>query len=139
MFRNVLVPVNLSDRERVVVRAAVPLVDREHGRLTLLHVIEEVEGLVGGEAESFYRSLRERAEKALEGLAREVSGLRCEIQREVVVGRRATTIVRRAEELACDLIVVGAHKIDPAAPMKGLWTTSQKVALLASTPVLLMR
>jgi nucleotide-binding universal stress UspA family protein len=139
MFRNILVPVNLSDWGRLVVKAAADLVAPENGRLSLLHVIEEVEGLSGDEAESFYRSLRERAEQVLQERVRELGRPPCELQREVLVGRRAATIVRRADELGCDLIVMGAHAIDPEAPTRAMWTTSQKVALLASVPVLLMR
>ena len=139
MFQNVLVPVNLNERERTVVKAASELVNPEGGRLLLLHVIEEVEGLLGDEAETFYQGLRARAEQVLQERVQELGQARFDLRREVLVGRRAATIVRRAEELGCDLIVMGAHRIDPDAPTRGMWTTSQKVALLANTPVLLMR
>ncbi len=139
MFRNVLIPMNLSERERLVVEMAAGLVESGAGFATLLHVIEEIEGLSGEEGDRFYSGLRQRAEKILEETIESLAPLRCELHRVVVVGKRASTIACFAEDEGCDLIVMGSQRLDPERPDKGIWTTSQKVSLLAGCPVLLVR
>ena len=139
MFRNILIPMNLSERERLVGETAAGLVESPTGVATLLHVIEEIEGLSGDEGDRFYAGLRERAEKLLEERAQSLAAFGFDLRRVVVVGKRAQTISGFAEEQGCDLIVMGSHRLDPEKPAKGLWTTSQKVSLLAGCPVLLVR
>lgn len=139
MYRNVLIPMNLSEKEEKVVDAAARVLHREAVVATLLHVIEEIEGLSGEEGDAFYAGLRARAEKLLEQRSAALSGLDIEVRREVVVGRRAQEILHYASENFCDLIVMGSHRIDPEQPGRGLWATSQKVSLLADCPILLIR
>jgi len=139
MYRHVLVPVNLSDTEYELVKVAAELVESTAGVATLLHVIEEIEGLSGEEGERFYAGLRENAEKLLTALEQSLSDAGIELRREVVVGKRSAAILGFADEHGCDLIVMGSRRIDPDRPERGLWTTSHKVSLLASCPVLLHR
>jgi nucleotide-binding universal stress UspA family protein len=139
MYRNVLIPLDLSEREREVVETAGRVVDRETGSVTLLHVIEEIEGLVGEEGELFYSGLRERARKVLEARADSLVRVGVEIRHEIVVGKRASAIVGFASEQRCDLIVMGADRLDPAQPERRLWSTPHKVSLLAECPILLVR
>jgi nucleotide-binding universal stress UspA family protein len=139
MYRNVLIPINLSEKEQRVVEAAARVLHPEAVVATLLHVIEEIDGLAGEEGDNFYAGLRERAEKLLEQRAATLSQLDMEVRREVVVGRRAQSIVGYASENRCDLIVMGSNRIDPDQPGRGLWATSQKVSLLAECPILLIR
>jgi len=139
MYRHVLVPVNLSETEFELTRVAAEQVEPGSGVATLLHVIEEIEGLSGEEGERFYEGLRANAEKMLDSLEKRLGGLKVELRREVVVGKRSAAILGFADEHDCDLIVMGSRRIDPDRPERGLWTTSQKVSLLASCPVLLHR
>ena len=139
MYRNVLIPLDLSEREHALVESAARIIDRETGSVTLLHVIEEIEGLAGEEGELFYSGLRERARKVLEARAGSLGRSGLEIRQEIVVGKRASSIVGFASEQRCDLIVMSAERIDPERPERGLWSTPQKVSLLADCPILLIR
>jgi nucleotide-binding universal stress UspA family protein len=139
VYRNVLIPLDLSEREQSIVESAVRIIDAETGSVTLLHVIEEIEGLAGEEGELFYSGLRDRARSVLEARAGALGRSNIEIRQEVVVGKRASAIVGFATAQRCDLIVMGAERIDPEQPERGLWTTPQKVSLLADCPILLIR
>jgi nucleotide-binding universal stress UspA family protein len=139
MYSNVLVPVNLSDKEHRRVQIAAEQVDPLAGVATLLHVIEEIEGLGGDEGERFYAGLRKNAEQVLHSLEQSLAGAEFELRCVIVVGKRSAAIVGYAEEQGCDLIVMGSHRVDPEQPGKGLWTTPHKVSLLADCPILLVR
>lgn len=139
MYRNVLIPLDLSEHEHVVVESAGRVIDGESGSVTLLHVIEEIEGLVGEEGELFYSGLRERAGKVLEARSGALGRVGIEIRHEIVVGKCAAAIVAFASDNGCDLIVMGSARIDPEQPERGLWSTPQKVSLLAECPILLIR
>ncbi len=139
MFRNILIPVNLSTKEQQLVETIVDLLGSSVEEATLLHVIEEIEGLTGDEGGRFYSGLRDRAEKALIERAQPLARAGLKPNCEVLIGRRAAVIVDAAAERGCDLIVMGSRPLDPESPGRGLWTTSQKVSLLAECPVLLLR
>ena len=138
MFRNILVPVDLSDKARIAVDAARDLARADGTSVHLLHVIETIRGVDFEEAREFYEGLEKRAEQAIERWVRELPGS-LQIERQISFGRRAQEIVRYAEESACDLIVLASHPLDPERPGGGLGTLSHQVALGARCPVLLMR
>lgn len=145
MFDKILVPVDLTEKNRSAVKAASRLV-AAGGELTLLHVIEELADIPFEELEDFYRRLEKRAVRRLKELA-EIAEDRdsvetehgVEVRREVVYGRRAQEIVRFAEERENDLIVLGSHPVDPTSPGEGWATLSYQVAILARCPVLLLK
>lgn len=146
MFEKILVPVDLTEKNRSAVEVARELVTA-NGELTLLHVIEELADIPFEELEDFYRRLEERAVRRLKGLA-EIAGGQSgtesgargvEVRREVVYGRRAQEIVRFADERGSDLIVLGSHPVDRTRPGEGWATLSYQVAILARSPVLLLK
>ena len=139
MFRKILVPLSLNEHANDVVEAGAELAQRHSASLTLLHVIEEIEGLEGEETDSFYQGLRERAEASLSGWAEELTKRGLDVEQEILIGKRGPTIVRCAENLGIDLILVGSHKIDPDDPAHSLGTTSHQVALMAGCHVMLVR
>lgn len=139
MFRNVLVPMDLSDRSLAAVRAAAELCVRGETSLTLLHVIETLQDVEDEEVEAFYARLRERAEKVLEARAADLSREGLEVRREIAFGRRGSEILRLAEELGSDLIVLCSHALEPRREGAGFGTISHQVALLARCAVLLLR
>lgn len=139
MFRKILVPVSLNERANEVIEAGAELAERHSASVTLLHVIEEIEDLDGDETESFYQGLRERAEASLDKWAGELAERSLQVEREILIGKRGPAIVRRAEALGSDLVVVGSHKVDPDDPARSLGTTSHQVALMAGCNVILVR
>ena len=70
LFRHVMVPVDLSDRNERALRAALALAREAGSRVTLFHVIQRVAGLAPGELEEFYRLLVQRSERKLRQVAR---------------------------------------------------------------------
>ena len=139
MFRNILIPIDLSGKAQVVVDAALALAQPEPPRITLLHVIETIQDVESEEIEDFYRILRKRAEECLAGWAAQLEQAGVEVHQEIVLGKRAAEIARLAEELGCDLIILRSHRIDPESPMGGIGTISHQVAVLAGCSVLLMK
>ena len=67
MFQKILVPVDLSEKNRKTVAAARDLC--QGAELTLLHVIETIDDVPFEELESFYRRIEEKANHELAALA----------------------------------------------------------------------
>jgi nucleotide-binding universal stress UspA family protein len=158
MFRDILVPADLTEKNRSAVQVAADLV-RGAGagaRVTLLHVIETIDHVPFEELADFYATLQAKAETGLEELAGRFAAVRgeadeaaeadeadeappVELQRRVVFGHRARAIVDFAGEQGCDLIVLSSHRVDPDRRGEDWATLSHKVAILAPCPVLLVK
>jgi nucleotide-binding universal stress UspA family protein len=139
MFRNILVPVDLSDRHHQAVEIATRLAKESDGEVTLLHVIETLPGFDQAEESDFYRRLEQMALDHLMQLGRYVEEHQVHRREEIVYGHRAPEIVRYATETGVDLIVLSSHRIDPTDPAAGWGTVSYKVGILAQCPVLLVK
>ena len=81
MFRNILVPVDLSEKNQMAVQAAADLSDPATASVTLLHVIETIQDVPFEEIEDFYRTLRERAQESIGKWAAELTAKGLRIQR----------------------------------------------------------
>jgi len=149
MFHDILVPVDLTEKNRVAVEVAAELLrsagseaDSPPPRVTLIHVIETIDHVPFEELEDFYDTLQEKAESGLVELAarfeaaEEAQG---EVRRRVVYGHRARAIVDFAAENGCDLIVLSSHRVDPERRGEDWATLSHKVAILSPCPVLLVK
>jgi nucleotide-binding universal stress UspA family protein len=139
MFERVLVPVDLSDKNRRALVLARELIDPEHATLHLVHVIETIHGIEFDELTDFYQELDQKAQSALTELSGEleIEGITCHHQ--VIYGNRAAEIIRYSDETDCDLIVMTSHAQSDRHPAAGVGTISHQVALLADCPVLLLR
>jgi nucleotide-binding universal stress UspA family protein len=142
VFDNILLPVDLTDRNAAALRAAVELANPE-ATITLLHVIETIQGSEFRELDDFYAGLAEKAEDVMEkwcsSVTPDVRESRTTLNRTILYGRRDREILSFAEQEACDLILVSSHQIDAEHPSAGLGTISQVVGLLASCTVMLLR
>ena len=71
LYRSILVPVDLTEKNASALAIAEDLAKRNEGDLTLLHVIETIEesGFGRDELEEFYRRLEDKARQGLEDLA----------------------------------------------------------------------
>lgn len=139
MYRRLLVPVDLSGRSHGALAVARQLALPAQGEITLLHVIETIEGFEDEDLESFYFRLEQRARRVLEELASQVPPAGPTVRTEVTYGRRDREIVAFAERHGHDLIVMGSHRMDLGHPGVGWPTLSHRVAILAQCPVLLVR
>lgn len=138
MFRKILVPVDLTEKNRRAVDMAGELASPVDGTVTLLHVIEPLD-LPFEELQDFYERLESRAAERMAELAVRLRESGLEIDQHVVYGERAREIVEYAREEAFDLVVMSSRRVDPESDRNQLGTISHKVAILAQTPLLLVK
>lgn len=139
MFQHILVPVDLTGKNRQAGRIASELGAGGTADITLLHVIETIEDVPFEEIEPFYSGLERKAKEEIGKLAREFGDGHGEMIQVVVYGKRAEAIVDYASEHAIDLIVMTSHRVDAASPARGLATLSYKVGVLSPCSVLLVK
>ena len=138
-FRHILIPTDLTDRTEAALAVAGKLALPSSSRLTLLHVIETIDGLKSKELKSFYARLERRARAALTTFARRAPRGASDIQAAVVYGRRAEQIVEFAAANAVDLVVLVSHRVNPSMVNRDWGSISYKVSILAQCPVLLVK
>ena len=139
LFRHVMVPVDLRDRNERALRAALALAREAGSRVTLFHVIQRVAGLAPGELEEFYRLLVQRSERKLRQVARAFTGKGVAVSTQVRIGEPAAEIVRATLREGVDLVVMGSHKVKPGRRERGWGTTSYKVGIFCQCPILLVK
>jgi len=112
-FERILVATDLSDPSLAAVRHAAKLADRLGSRLTLVYVIEDrlppmVTAYASDTPEEILRRHREHAEAALaEFVGKHLPGR--EVERNVLQGVPHQEVVRLAESIGADLLIVGMH------------------------------
>jgi nucleotide-binding universal stress UspA family protein len=139
MFKNILLPVDLTTKNEASIRKASELAAPGATMITLLHVVETIRGVPFEELEDFYLDLQRKADLKLGELAKSLQGEAIEVRSVVRNGTRGGTIIEYADEEGSDLIILTSHKVGPDHPGGGLGTISHQVALLAGCPVLLLR
>ncbi len=139
MFRTIVVPVDLTDRNRPAVDMAAKLAAPSQGKIHLLHVIETIPGFSVEEEPEFYGRLEKRASQHLEALSAPLRERGFRVESEVIYGPRAKTILSETTRMGADLLVIQSHRIDGERRGEGLGTLSHQVGLLAPCPVLLVR
>jgi nucleotide-binding universal stress UspA family protein len=138
-FRHILVPTDLTSRTDKVLDMASHLAGVDDSRITLLHVIETIDGLPAADVGPFYEHLERKARvsmKRFEGRTWK-DGVRCETA--IVYGKRSEAIVKFAATHRVDLIVLASHKVNPATVNRDCATISYKTGILAPCPVLLVK
>ena len=137
MFQHVLVPVDLTDRNRRALDTAARLAG-EDGEVTLLHVIETLD-LPFDELEDFYQRLQDRAYVGMDQMAEPLSVSGLTVIQRVSYGNRLREILAYAEENLADLIVMSSRRLEPSEAPTGFATLSHQVAILSQIPVLLIK
>jgi universal stress protein A len=138
-FRHILVPTDLTERTERALQLAGQLASRDGGRVTLVHVIETIQGLSLAEVTPFYERLERKARKAMQALTRRAREDAPAASHVLVRGRRAEEIVKYAAANDVDLIVLASHRVNPSAVDRDWGTISYKVGILAQCPVLLVK
>jgi nucleotide-binding universal stress UspA family protein len=139
MFKNILVPTDLSEKSKKALDIALNLGSEKEGRITLLHVVEIIEGDDQEDFGEFYEKLRARAEKKMADIAGRYESRNWSIDNQVLIGKRVNEIVRFAYEHEMDLIILGSHRIDKIGPTDGWATISYRVGILSHCPVLMVK
>lgn len=138
MFERIVVPADLTERNREAVAMASRLV-APGGSICLLHVIETIPGLSVDEERDFYDKLEQKASAFLAELGTALEERGVEWAAEVVYGSRARTILDEARKLDADLIVIRSHRIGGEGSAQGFGTLSYQIGILAECPVLLVK
>ncbi len=107
--------------------------------MTLLHVIQTIQGVQFQEMESFYAELESRVRKRLAALVARHSEAGVVVRMEVAYGAPATEILRISQERVIELVVLASHTINRDDPGSGWGTLSYNVGLLVTCPVLLVK
>jgi nucleotide-binding universal stress UspA family protein len=138
-FRHVLIPTDLTERTERALEMVETLALPEESRVTLVHVIETIDGVASRELKAFYARLERRAKVAMSSLVRPGGARTRRPSTAVVYGRRAEAVVQFAAAHDVDLIVLASHRVDPSLANRDWGTISYKVGILAQCPVLLVK
>lgn len=137
MFRHLLVPIDLSDRNARLLAVALSLARAGGARVTLLHVVQRIASASLREFRSFYRELERKSRRKLDGTARRFAAAGVPVRTVVLIGEPAREIVRASVTHGVDLVVMGSHKVRPGS--RGWGTTSYKVGVACQCPILLVK
>ena len=140
MFENILVPTDLTENSRKALDIAVKLASNEDAaKITLLHVVETIEGAGEEEFKDFYERLEKRAAKGMEKMADEFRDRGISIDWKILYGNRVREIVKFAFENDISLIILSSHRIDEVDSAQGWATISYRVGILANCPVMMVK
>ena len=138
-FRHLLIPVDFTEKNLPALDIAFDLAVANHARVTLLHVVEQIEGDADAELLQFYDRLRVRAESELERLSQRFDAAGIAVDSKIRIGHRLNEIVTDSVERAADLVVMSSHKPDLTKPHQTWATLSYQVSVLCPCPVLLVK
>jgi nucleotide-binding universal stress UspA family protein len=137
MFQTILVPTDSQAPSTAAEQKALALAKLCGARCVLVYVIESIQD-AGEEVEAFYDAARERALLRLEETARRFKAEGVPTETRAEVDRRWLGILRVADEVAADLIVMGSKPIlQEKHPQLG--TTSHQVFFATTLPLLVVR
>ncbi|MGD9161058.1 MAG: universal stress protein [Desulfobacteraceae bacterium] len=140
MFKNILVPADLTEKSIRALEIAVGMAKNNACRITLLHVVETIDDDEGEEEfREFYNRLADRAAKKMAELANKYGTDKIDIHTEIIYGKRVPEIVKYASEKEIDLIILSSHKIEDMGSMDGWATISYRVGILAPCPVMMVK
>jgi nucleotide-binding universal stress UspA family protein len=138
-FRHILVPTDLTERIEKALQLASRLASPDRARITLLHVIETIDGVQFDELKPFYERMERKARTTMTALTRRTPKGAVRAEGAVVYGRRAEEIVTYATANGVDLIVLASHRVHLSMVNRDWGTISYKVGILAQCPVLLVK
>jgi nucleotide-binding universal stress UspA family protein len=142
----ILVPVDFSEGSRGALRYAELLSTRFGAEIVALHVWEPAPVVapdqvtwIGGDADTFWRSMSDDLKRRLEGLDREeVPAIASRVRVEIDAGYVAHTILRKLEREGFDLVVMGTHGRTGRSHVL-IGSVAERVVRLAPVPVVTVR
>lgn len=143
LFRHILAAYDGSDQARHALKQAVRIAEAGGGtKLTVVHVLQLPAGLATGGDMMFTPAVTADEElKAAAELLKEAESMASNVVRlktELAYGAPGPVILERAQELGCDLIVVGKRGLGKLREML-LGSVSHYVAQHAQVPVLIAK
>lgn len=138
-FKNILVPTDLTEKSKKVFDIAISMITKDIGKITLIHVIERIEGIEDEDMSSFYKKLSIRAQKKMDEVVLDYKDRGLTINTEIIIGKRVPEIIRIVHERSIDLIILKSHKIEEVCAGEGWATISYKIAIMAPCPVMIVK
>lgn len=138
MFKSILVPTDFTPKNKPAIEIALNLANIFGSKVTLLHVIETIEGSTLDEFKDFYEKLYQKADRELDKLIKK-HGDDVIMEKAIVYGKRAVEIVKYAQLHMIDLIVMASHKLELDKKDPEFGTISYKVGLMSTCPILLVK
>ena len=141
-FQNILVPVDFTKKNWAALDVAFETAVHNKAAVTLLHVIEAIDG---GDFEEdpdiheFYGRLKERAKRELDTMGQRFVEARVDTQLKIRIGKRVAEIINYSADHSSDLIVMSSHRLADRNPAASVVTLSYQVSLLCECPVLLVK
>lgn len=139
MFQHILVPVDLSPKNKQTLEIAVKVASLGAGQVTLFHVIELIVDARFEEFKDFYSQLQQKAQQGMEEMVAPYAGSPVKIEQVIVFGNRTEEILKFVQSGKIDLIVMNSHKVNLSDPAQGWGTISYKIGILAECPVMLVK
>jgi universal stress protein A len=139
VFKRILVPIDLSDRNTRTLDVALELARQNGALVTLCHVIQSVRDIPSAELRKFYRRLEATSAATLSRVAKRFTAREIPVNTVVCIGEPAREIVRVAAGRRSDLIVMGSHRVRAGRGATGWGTISYKVGIFCRCPVLLVK
>ncbi|MEJ8856905.1 universal stress protein [Variovorax robiniae] len=146
MYERILVPIDGSNTSLQGLDEALRLASLTHGRLLLVHIVDQLKYLTGYESAAVYMSdllpyMQEAGEQILrQGLERaQGAGISAEtLVFTALTERVADVVVRQANAWKADLIVIGTHGRHGLGRVL-LGSDAEQILRVAPVPVLLVR
>ena len=110
-YTNILAAVDLGPTTSFILKKAVDLANDKKACISVIHVIEPLTLTYGGDIPMDFSAIQDEIrEQAKEQLDEISEKLEIPSQyRYLIIGRPESEILSKAEELGCDLIVLGSH------------------------------
>ena len=141
-FKHLLVPVDLTPRNKQALEIAFEMAVENKARVSLLHVTEKIEladEQPDVETAAFYERLRIRYMTELESMSQRFSDVGIDVETKVLLGKPLQDIVEFSRTHDVDLIIMSSHPIEPDNPLRSWGTLSYKVSVACSCPILLVK
>jgi nucleotide-binding universal stress UspA family protein len=140
-IERILCPTDFSDPSYEGLKAAIELAEHFSAELILMHIISPAPALAGGGAPTGFhipavlKEMEGRAAEMLEDVKAERVPKSINARTEVIVGKPADQLVRRAEEERADIIVIATHG-ESGWQRFFSGSITERVVRMASCPVL---
>ncbi|MEM5789099.1 MAG: universal stress protein [Syntrophobacteraceae bacterium] len=139
MFKHIVVPTDLTDRDRRAMEIAVSMAVQNSSSITILHVVETIDDADTEDFRKFYKGLGARAVKKMDELIAQHRKSEIVIEKQILYGRRVFEILNFADLKEVDLIIMSSHRLDTDNLTEGWGTISFKVGVLSHCPVMLVK
>jgi len=138
MFRNILLAFDGSDCSNKALEYAGSMAEQYGAVLWLIHVFPHTSDLLGYEDfEKLFAKRKSAGQAIVDNALQKLEGSKLKVRTELLGGPEAESILKAAQDLEADLIVMGTRGL---GAVKGLLigSVSRKVLHYASCPVMVV-